>query len=63
MALKFAREEMAPHMRRWDEGEIFPVDAMRKAAELGFGGVAVMKRNIPELGQVVRVDFPSQTVG
>src|SRR5262249_54610201 len=27
--------------REWDEGEIFPVDVLRKAAALGFGGVYV----------------------
>jgi hypothetical protein len=28
----FARDEMMPNARAWDEGEIFPVDALRKAA-------------------------------
>jgi alkylation response protein AidB-like acyl-CoA dehydrogenase len=37
----FAREEMMPHARDWDEGEIFPVEALRKAAGLGFGGIYV----------------------
>lgn len=37
----FAREEMMPHARAWDEGEIFPVEALRKAAALGFGGIYV----------------------
>src|SRR5581483_3259665 len=40
-ARAFARDEMMPHARRWDEGEIFPVDALRKAAALGFGGIYV----------------------
>jgi alkylation response protein AidB-like acyl-CoA dehydrogenase len=40
-ARSFARDEMMPHAREWDEGEIFPVDALRKAAELGFGGIYV----------------------
>ena len=30
-----------PHARDWDEGEIFPVEALRKAAALGFGGIYV----------------------
>ena len=30
-----------PHARDWDENEIFPVDALRKAATLGFGGIYV----------------------
>ena len=40
-ARHFAREEMMPHARDWDEDEIFPVDALRKAAALGFGGIYV----------------------
>jgi len=40
-ARAFAREEMMPYARAWDEGEIFPVEAMRKAAALGFGGIYV----------------------
>jgi alkylation response protein AidB-like acyl-CoA dehydrogenase len=40
-ARTFAREEMAPFARAWDEDEIFPVEALRKAAALGFGGVYV----------------------
>ncbi|XP_065552950.1 isobutyryl-CoA dehydrogenase, mitochondrial isoform X2 [Lathamus discolor] len=41
VALDFAAKEMAPHMAEWDEKEIFPVDTMRKAAQLGFGGIYV----------------------
>src|SRR6187549_4032683 len=37
----FARDEMMPHARDWDENEIFPVEALRKAAALGFGGIYV----------------------
>jgi alkylation response protein AidB-like acyl-CoA dehydrogenase len=40
-ARTFARAEMAPHARDWDENEVFPVEALRKAAALGFGGVYV----------------------
>ncbi|XP_053547487.1 isobutyryl-CoA dehydrogenase, mitochondrial [Bombina bombina] len=39
VAFDFAAREMAPHMALWDEKEIFPVDTMRKAAQLGFGGI------------------------
>ncbi|XP_063799861.1 isobutyryl-CoA dehydrogenase, mitochondrial [Pseudophryne corroboree] len=46
VALDFASKEMAPHMALWDEKEIFPVETMRKAAELGFGGIYVH----PEVG-------------
>ena len=40
-ARNFARDEMMPYARDWDEGEIFPVEALRKAAALGFGGIYV----------------------
>ena len=40
-ARQFARDEMMPHARDWDENEIFPVDTLRKAAALGFGGIYV----------------------
>lgn len=40
-ARTFARAAMMPNARAWDEGEIFPVDALRKAAALGFGGIYV----------------------
>jgi alkylation response protein AidB-like acyl-CoA dehydrogenase len=40
-AWQFAREDMAPNARAWDEGEIFPVAELRKAAALGFGGITV----------------------
>ncbi len=41
MARTFARAEMMPFAREWDENEIFPVEALRKAAALGFGGIYV----------------------
>jgi len=40
-ARQFARDEMMPHARGWDENETFPVEALRKAAALGFGGIYV----------------------
>jgi alkylation response protein AidB-like acyl-CoA dehydrogenase len=40
-ARQFAREEMMPHAHDWDEGEVFPVEALRKAAALGFGGIYI----------------------
>ena len=40
-ARTFARAEMMPHAREWDEREIFPSDTLRRAAALGFGGVYV----------------------
>ncbi len=41
VARQFAEAEMAPHARQWDEEHIFPVDCMRRAAALGFGGIYV----------------------
>src|SRR6266511_2921110 len=40
-ARAFAREEMMTFARQWDEDEIFPVDTLREAAKLGFGGIYV----------------------
>jgi alkylation response protein AidB-like acyl-CoA dehydrogenase len=37
----FAREEMMPFARQWDEDEVFPADTLRRAAGLGFGGIYV----------------------
>ncbi len=41
MARQFADSSMAPHAARWDEENIFPVDVLRAAAALGFGGIYV----------------------
>jgi alkylation response protein AidB-like acyl-CoA dehydrogenase len=40
-ARDFARDVMMPQARDWDEGEVFPVEALRQAAALGFGGIYV----------------------
>src|SRR5713226_3847536 len=40
-ARQFAREEWLPHAPGWDEREEFPVEALRKAAALGFAGIYV----------------------
>ncbi|XP_023324562.1 isobutyryl-CoA dehydrogenase, mitochondrial [Eurytemora carolleeae] len=39
LALNFAHNEMFPQMAKWDQESIFPVEVLRKAAELGFGAV------------------------
>jgi len=41
MARDFARDEMMPHAKDWDENSTFPVETLRKAAALGFGGIYV----------------------
>lgn len=38
-ARQFARAEFAPHAALWDAEQIFPVEAIRKGAELGFCGL------------------------
>jgi isobutyryl-CoA dehydrogenase len=40
-ARDFAEREFAPHAARWDEECIFPVEALRAAAGLGFAGIYV----------------------
>jgi alkylation response protein AidB-like acyl-CoA dehydrogenase len=40
-ARAFARDEMMPFARQWDEDEVFPVDTLRQAAALGFAGIYV----------------------
>jgi alkylation response protein AidB-like acyl-CoA dehydrogenase len=38
-ARDFAEREFRPHAARWDEECLFPVDALRKAAALGFAAI------------------------
>jgi alkylation response protein AidB-like acyl-CoA dehydrogenase len=40
-ARDFAEREFCPHAARWDEECLFPVDALRAAAALGFAGIYV----------------------
>ncbi len=40
-ARRFAQEEIAPHVKEWDEAAHFPRDVFRKMGELGFLGVLV----------------------
>ena len=40
-ARRFAAEAMAPHAAAWDEDHVFPVEAMRAGAALGFAGIYV----------------------
>ncbi|KAL4422755.1 hypothetical protein ABPG75_008952 [Micractinium tetrahymenae] len=41
VAEMFAREELAPFSAEWDEKHHFPVETLKKAADLGFGGMYV----------------------
>src|SRR6478672_876413 len=40
-ARTFTEAELLPHAALWDEEHIFPMDALRKAAEQGFAGIYV----------------------
>ena len=35
---EFAEGEIAPHVMEWDEGQIFPLEAVRKLGKLGYMG-------------------------
>lgn len=39
MAARFAADELAPFAAEWDEKKHFPVDVIRKSAELGLAGI------------------------
>ncbi|WP_415886475.1 acyl-CoA dehydrogenase family protein [Neptuniibacter sp. QD37_6] len=39
MARAFAQNEFEPHAAEWDEKQIFPVDVLRRAGEMGFCGL------------------------
>jgi len=41
MARQFAVEQMAPQAADWDADHVFPVETLRAAAALGFGGIYV----------------------
>jgi alkylation response protein AidB-like acyl-CoA dehydrogenase len=39
LARGFAADHLAPNAAHWDENHIFPVEALREAAKLGFAGI------------------------
>ena len=41
MAKNFAETELMPHASKWDQNEIFPVDTLKKAAQLGLAAIYV----------------------
>ena len=51
-ARQFSERELAPNAARWDEECIFPVDALRKAAALGFSGIYVREPQGSGLGRI-----------
>ena len=44
MAKNFAVTEFAPYASEWDQNEIFPVETLKKAAELGLAAIYVNER-------------------
>ncbi|HKT14124.1 MAG TPA: acyl-CoA dehydrogenase family protein [Allosphingosinicella sp.] len=45
MAQAFTADAITPHAAEWDEKHIFPRDAIRHAAELGFGAIYVSEEH------------------
>lgn len=41
VAQEFARKELQPFAAEWDATKHFPIDKLRAAAQLGFGGILV----------------------
>lgn len=41
MVRDFAEKEIKPNMKKWDDEEIFPVEAMKKMGELGLLGIYI----------------------
>ena len=44
MAKNFSETEFAPYASEWDQNEIFPVETLKKAAELGLAAIYVNER-------------------
>ena len=45
MARKFTADAITPHAAEWDETKHFPVDVIKRTAELGFGGIYVSEES------------------
>ncbi len=45
MARQFTADAITPHAAEWDEKHIFPRDAIRQAADLGFGAIYVSEES------------------
>ena len=45
MAQRFTADNITPHAAKWDEEKIFPVDTIKKTAELGFGAIYVSEES------------------
>jgi len=45
MAQRFTADNITPHAGEWDEKHIFPIDTIKKTAELGFGAIYVTEES------------------
>jgi alkylation response protein AidB-like acyl-CoA dehydrogenase len=45
MAKNFSETEFKPYASEWDQKEIFPVEALKKAAELGLAAIYVNEKH------------------
>ncbi|MDA9170474.1 acyl-CoA dehydrogenase family protein [Alphaproteobacteria bacterium] len=45
MAKNFAETEFAPYAAEWDQNEIFPIETLKKAAELGLAAIYVNEKH------------------
>jgi alkylation response protein AidB-like acyl-CoA dehydrogenase len=45
MAQRFTADHITPHAAEWDEQHIFPVDTIKRSAELGFGAIYVSEES------------------
>ena len=41
MAASFSETELMPFASEWDQKEIFPIDVLKKSADLGLAGIYV----------------------
>lgn len=62
LADSFAREELLPFSAQWDREHHFPVDTLRRAAELGFGGLYVSEEHGGECGAAGWLPSPCTTL-
>ena len=45
MAKNFAETEFAPYASEWDQNEVFPIETLKKAAELGLAAIYVNEKH------------------
>ncbi len=45
MAQRFTADNITPHAAQWDADHVFPIEVIRKAAELGFGAIYVSEES------------------